>query len=291
MATLFESFTEGTGYVAVGYVYYKGQTFTPSQGHRITSVKLKLSQYSSPGKPIGTLTVDITATDADGLPTSVLCSGTIDGDSLSAAPNYVWYEITLGAGYILNSGSKYAITARAPNAYPGNSYVYWQFASDGGYSNGNQIYSNDSGSTWYNGSGDSTFEDWGIALPTVTTLDATNITYNSAELWGTLTQSTDYPSNACYFGYGKTIGMGSDISAGTFTKSTSFHATATSLEKNMVYYFYAYAQYDSNYATGSIKYFTTKWANPESQAGYVWIEGTKLHYFDSSGVEHAILGS
>lgn len=127
--------------------------------------------------------------------------------------------------------------------------------------------------------------------PTVTTGNATNITYNSAELWGTLTISADYASNACGFQYGKTPSYGSTATSGTYTTSTDFGATLTGLEPMMVYYFRAYATYDSTTVYGDINYFITNFSTPDSKAGYIWVGGTKFRYLDSSGAKHAILGT
>jgi len=130
-----------------------------------------------------------------------------------------------------------------------------------------------------------------LLLPTVTTGDATNITYSGAELWGTITPTVTYPTCACGFQYGKTASYGSTAVSGTYTTSTYFGATITGLETNMVYYFRAYATYGEYTTYGNINYFTTNSATPSNQAGYVWIEGDKFHFSDASGVEHAVEGT
>jgi hypothetical protein len=157
---LFESNTAAApyGHVILG-VEWKGQTFTPLKKHRITSVKLKMRRFGSPG----TVTVSIRATSG-GVPVGEdLCSGTIDGNTLTTATGGAVYEISLGDGAILKAGVQYAIVARAPSG-DGSNYVTI-YASDNTYPRGTEVYSSNSGSTWERQSSyDLYFEDWGILI-------------------------------------------------------------------------------------------------------------------------------
>jgi len=163
MPTLYEYYN--TGNDSYGTLYgaiWRAQTFTPATAHKVTSVKLKLYRVGSPG----TVTVSIRATDASGHPTgSDLCSGTIDGNTLTTATAGAWYEITLGAGYNLSASTKYAIVARAPSGNTSN-YVQWLVDSTSAtYAGGCCEYSTDSGSSWTSLTDyDFMFEDWGEPL-------------------------------------------------------------------------------------------------------------------------------
>jgi len=124
---------------------------------------------------------------------------------------------------------------------------------------------------------------------TVTTSDAANITYAGAELWGLL--SPDGQTCTCGFQYGKAVSLGSTLVSGVVTAATYFGATLTGLEQNMVYYFRAYATYGVTTVYGTITNFKTLALAPSSQAGYVWIESTRFHFFDSTGVHHSVEGT
>jgi hypothetical protein len=162
MATLYEYYNTGDDSVgSVLLAHWEAQTFTPSAAHKITSVKLKLFRSGSPG----ILTVGIRATDVNGHPTGAdLCSGTIDGNTLTTDPAGAWYEITLGAGCVLAS-TKYAIVIRISGGDIGN-YVAWLCdITSPTYAGGCRESSEDSGGTWESVSYvDFMFEDWGVPL-------------------------------------------------------------------------------------------------------------------------------
>lgn len=162
MSTLYEYHNTGdTGYVCAFGKYWKGQTFTPSTAHKITSVKLLLYRKGSPG----IITVSIRATDVDGLPTGGdLCSGTTDGNTLPTDSPYEWREITLGDGYNLEVDTKYAIVLRAPDGDNAN-YCGWRCDDVGTvYTRGNYVSTSNSGVSWTGyASTDCMFEEWGEA--------------------------------------------------------------------------------------------------------------------------------
>jgi len=160
MAKLYEYYNTGDDHFDAIYgTTWKAQTFTPSRGHKITSVKLLLFRLNSPG----TLTVGIRATDVDGKPTGAdLCSGTIDGDTLTTSTAGEWREITLGAGYDLSGSTKYAIVVRATGGDGSNYVAIRDDETSPTYTSGNYLYSTDSGSGWNSDTGkDFMFEDWG----------------------------------------------------------------------------------------------------------------------------------
>lgn len=163
MADLYEYYNTGDDTSQSFYsVNWAAQTFTPATAHKITSVKLKLFRGGSPG----TVTVSIRATDENGHPNGEdLCSGTIDGNTLTTDIDGEWYEITLGDGYNLDADTKYAIVVRAPDGSIGN-IVSWRFDSTSPtYAGGNFEYSVNSGSSWTSYTDyDFMFEDWGEPL-------------------------------------------------------------------------------------------------------------------------------
>ena len=155
MPTLFEK--HNTGDNTDSWLYgatWAGQTFTPTISHKITSVKLKLYRVTTPG----IVTVSIRATDGSGLPTgSDLISGTTDGDTLTTNTAGEWREVTLGAGYDLVAGTKYAIVIRSVTQT-----LAWRLEDPlGNYAGGNSLDSSDSGVSWTNLNDDFMFEEWG----------------------------------------------------------------------------------------------------------------------------------
>jgi len=166
MSTLYEYYNTGEdsyGYVgAYSGALWRGQTFTPQVSHKITSVKLKLYRYGSPG----TITVGIRATDGSGHPTGEdLCSGTTNGNTLPTTYGTAeWREITFASGYDLSASTKYAIVVRAINGGDYNHVRWLHDSTDATYSGGAQEYSENSGSSWETDAGiDLMFEEWGIA--------------------------------------------------------------------------------------------------------------------------------
>jgi len=164
---LYESYNTGddSNNTMYGSNWY-AQTFTPSVAHKIASVKLKLYRSGSPG----TVTVSIRATDGNGHPTgSDLCSGTINGNGLTTSTSGAWYEITLGSGYDLSAGTKYAIVVRAPNGNPSNRLYWRRDRSSPTYAGGCWESSTNNGSTWSSSTNrDMMFEEWGNRAPVAT---------------------------------------------------------------------------------------------------------------------------
>jgi hypothetical protein len=143
-------------------VEWYAQTFTAVQNHQVTSVKLYLSKYGSPG----TLTVSIRATDSSGWPTgSDLASGTTDANTL---PQYGsgddWRQVTLSPTLSLTQNTKYAIVVRATSGDVFNN-IGWNASYGGGgdmYSGGAMYKSLYSGSSWTEEHWwDGSFEVWG----------------------------------------------------------------------------------------------------------------------------------
>jgi len=119
-------------------------SFTPEAAHKIKGVKLKMWRKGNPG----TLTVSIKAADASHFPTGpVLCSGTIDGNSLTPATPGQWYEIDLGAGDDLAALTEVTIEMKVPGGSVDNE-VQFRGDSAGEYTGGQPAYSLNSGVDW-----------------------------------------------------------------------------------------------------------------------------------------------
>jgi len=149
MATLYENSTwEWDGQIRNIYdSYWFCQTFTPSEEHDIASVILSLGRSGSPG----TITVSIKATSA-GKPTGDdLCSGTTNGNTLPIngwpTPAPEEREITFNTNPTLSAGVKYAIVVRATSG-DGSNKLIWAASTTSVYDDGDQCYSNNSGSSW-----------------------------------------------------------------------------------------------------------------------------------------------
>ncbi|MDD4985787.1 MAG: hypothetical protein PHQ43_08365 [Dehalococcoidales bacterium] len=139
------------------------QTFTPAADYKITSVKVMV--YKTGTGP--NLTVSIRAT-SDGLPlagaVNDLCSGTLVGDTLPTGSPYELREVTLGDGYNLGSGVKYAIVIVATGGGgDASNYIKWRVnVSSPPYAGGNVCNSVDD-TTWNTTAPDqdALFEVWG----------------------------------------------------------------------------------------------------------------------------------
>ena len=160
MAIRFEYYNTGDNNAEIiNDRYWFAQTFTPTEGHRVISVKLKLFRLGNPG----TVTVGIRTTDVNGHPTDAdLCSGTINGNTLTTHTLGAWYEITLGIGYALNADTKYAIVVRVPNGDNDNRISWRSEDNSPTYAGGCGEYSLNSGSSWTSfATVDCMFEEWG----------------------------------------------------------------------------------------------------------------------------------
>lgn len=183
MTTLYESYEEIDATADIyGAVVWGAQSFTPSITHILTKVSIFCYKVVSGGE-VGDLTIGIYLTDEDGYPTgSVLCSGSISGDSITSDSGGEWKEVTLNTPYILEATVQYAIVidARSGSA---TAKIVWKVDSVGSYVNGVFSTSADSGSSWTGSPGeeyDGTFKEYGDTVPT--TLPAIELSLQA--LWG-----------------------------------------------------------------------------------------------------------
>ena len=160
--TLSENYTTGDdGDRSIYGVYWSAQTFTPGTTHTVTILRLKLLRVE--GSP-GTVTVSIRATNGSGHPTgSDLASGTYNGNSIPLSAT--WIVITLGAGYSLSAGTKYAIVVRATAGNSLNSIAWREDSTSATYTGGNGENSSDSGASWVSeATWDFMFEEYSGAI-------------------------------------------------------------------------------------------------------------------------------
>lgn len=162
----YDTFTQYYGNIWGAQTFTLGTVGT-NTAHTITSVKIKLYRVGNPG----TITVSIKDITT-GLPSGAdLCSGTLDGNSLTTNTAGEVKEITLGAGTILSASTQYAIVVKA-TAGDASNYFMWAISNSGGYAGGRLCESANGGSTWtgYNGN-DLFFDEYGI--PTAINLSLT----------------------------------------------------------------------------------------------------------------------
>jgi len=156
-------------------VNWSGQTFTPETGHMIANVRVKLFRVGDPS----TITVSIKATSGGKPVGADLCSGIIEGNTITDDAGGDWYEISMGNGCEVTAGVQYAIVIQASAGDVGNKLSWRTDASAPTYTGGLYCGSSDSGTDWntYSGS-DAMFEEWGAGPPSPTTV-----------VWGALAKS------------------------------------------------------------------------------------------------------
>ena len=253
MSTLYEYYNTGDNVGEQTYgAYWKAQTFTPTIAHKITSVKLMLYRTGSPG----TITVSIRATNGSGHPTgSDLCSGTTNGNTLPTVIPWEWREITLGAGYTVVAGTKYAIVMRAIDGNTSN-YAVWRGDSSPTYTGGSFEYSANSGSSWTIYAYDMMFENWSVGVPAVTTDSAAMTSETSATLNGTLTNDGGEACD-CGFEWGLTPLYGNITPIQSRTTSQTFSQGVSGLLHSTTYHFRAFATNSGGTGYGADRTFAT----------------------------------
>ncbi len=131
------------------------QTFTTSQAHTVSSVRLYIQRTGNPG----TVTTSIKRTTG-GIPTGTdLGAATYNGNNFATSPS--WYEFAFSPEIRLESSTQYAVVVRAIDGSAANK-VEWCMVNAGGLANGNAGYSTDSGSSWVSlAPADHLLEIWG----------------------------------------------------------------------------------------------------------------------------------
>ena len=144
---------------------WSAQSFTTgTEAHSVTSIRLMLYRELLPG----TITVSIKATDTGDPTGSDLCSGTIDGDTLTTDSAGSWYEIDID-DYSLEASTQYAIVVRAIAGDAANSLWWRMDGSAGAESDGQEELSTNGGVSWTGDADDDyMFEVWGEHLIAIT---------------------------------------------------------------------------------------------------------------------------
>ena len=133
------------------------QTFTTSTSLiNVTSIKIKVIRTGTPS----TITIGIQALDSNSKPNGTdLTSGSLDYTDLIDDGDTEWITIPLTA-YTLSASTGYAIVIREASGDSSNKYSA-RIKSVGTYSDGNNLTSDDSGSSWIAGSSDILFDLYG----------------------------------------------------------------------------------------------------------------------------------
>jgi hypothetical protein len=296
----FESFDPGGNTnVAVYGTKFAGQSFTTSMNHGVTSVRLSLLRQGLPG----TLYVSIRNMTETGPGSTVLTTGTTDGNSLSNT-GYEWREVTVSS-YELTSGTHYAIVIFA-NLGDDLNKVLWR-ANEAYYSGGELYLSNDNGSTWIAPTLTAAFQVIGPSVcPKITTDAAINVRAVTADMrgqvnyagdngavtyvsfgWGTESHPATPPDNTATmsdFGYQKEIMSTVDYTAGAeFSQNAN---SAGPLSPGTRYYFRAGGtdgDPDTRWSFGQELSFLTRPGDPTgldatlvgtTQVDLTWTKGT-----------------
>ena len=156
-------------------VNWSGQTFTPELGHMIANVRVKLFRVGDPS----TITISIKETSAGKPVGADLCSGTIEGNTITDDAGGDWYQISMGNGCEVERDVQYAIVIQASSGDVGNKLSWRTDASAPTYAGGLYCGSSDSGTDWNTFAGsDAMFEEWGAGAPST-----------QAVVWGNLYKS------------------------------------------------------------------------------------------------------
>lgn len=163
MATQYENYITNDDH-AYACEYWKGQSFTPSVDHIITSVWVKLYRAGTPGTVYCRI-----HTIAGGKPdTTALCTGTYNGNLLGTGSSGAWIEITFSPGALLFSGTEYVLMIGGGDS--SSNLIYWRDDVTSPTYTGGDVHHNQTttaptapqaGDTYLNFDYDFMFEEWG----------------------------------------------------------------------------------------------------------------------------------
>jgi len=189
---------DNAGINSTGASRWFAQTFTTTSAYYISAVKIYLYRVGDPG----TVTVSIRATSG-GCPTgdgTDLCSGTIDGSTLTTDTFGDLTTINFTTSPLLADSTLYAIVVRSSTGAPAN-YLGWGADSgDASYTDGEGCNSTDSGDSWtcpYMANWDFPFQTYGRDMPIQDRLYSKQlIAIGNAEVWressaGTMAEFAD----------------------------------------------------------------------------------------------------
>ena len=142
----------------MGGVNWQSQSFTVAVGdsHYVRSVKLLLNRNGPDN--LGTLTASIKAVDGNSRPTGVAKASGTYSTTLTSSP--AWIEFQFIGGAWLTAGVEYCIELKAPACDYPTSKVQISNDASGGYANGRQAVSVNSGGAWLDYGTTNMFEEW-----------------------------------------------------------------------------------------------------------------------------------
>lgn len=160
--SIYESYNEGDG--TADYVYgllYSAQTFTTTEAHTVTDIRVKVYRVGSPGD----LTAAIHDVDEAGDPTgSPLTAGTINANVITTGTSGVWYTVTVDE-LGLEAETQYAIVLSAQAGISTSHCVRWRYDATGEYADGSRYESVNGGVSWSaQAAHDYMFEIWGSSV-------------------------------------------------------------------------------------------------------------------------------
>jgi hypothetical protein len=138
---------------------WRAQTFTATSTHLVTSVKVRIKRFGSPGEVV------LSIRNADPGPTGGdLVSKTLINPGTGGLS---WEEFVFPSAFTVEEGNLYAICIRTPNQpVPDADYVGWAAHFTNQCDGGKHWYSDDGGSYWSDSTTyDQHFEVWGEPPP------------------------------------------------------------------------------------------------------------------------------
>ena len=243
------------------------QTFTTGEAQTATSVKLQLRRVGEPG----VVTVSLRAT-LSGKPTGVdLCSGTVNGNTLTTEQPGDWTEVTLGAGAELLADTQYAIVIRALDGDATNNGRISADQSSPTYEDGWKLTSGNGGATWsHQTTVDLLFEVWGdavLSMPEGTTLAATDVEYISELEWfvatlnGKVADDGGEACNVCFYYRVKDTGEWGygGVTGNPYETDEFYECDLVALVAETTYEFFTRVWNEEYQDDGSVLEFTTEY--------------------------------
>lgn len=141
---------------------WAGQSFTTTLAYILSRVDIWCKKGT--GDDIGTIIVNIYATDTNGKPTgAILAAGTIDDADVTDSEDWVTVNLTTSAN--LSNSTKYCVVVHGASLDASNIFD-WPYDDDGAggsdYADGDWLFSSDGASTWtVHTTGDKLFKCWG----------------------------------------------------------------------------------------------------------------------------------
>lgn len=232
---------------------WRGEAFTPSVTHKITSVKFYVRWNVSSADFVFKIYLTDGSHKATG---SALYSHTFGWTGLQNETYGTLEEVSFTDGITLSAGTEYCLVLGGINGYGGGGGV----ASNGYQNGGLGSYTYNGGSSWSN-AGDISFYEYGTlphTNPEVETTSATHITESTVRLTGNLTtHGSDAGTVIVDFEYGTTTAYGSNSEWLAKSGTGSYYVDLTGLDSDTFYHFRARATDSVVTVYGSDLYFTT----------------------------------